>query len=98
MPKYIEKKDDNSFILHVQVKPNSKKQDIMIESESITIYVRSRAIQNKANKELVNFLRKKFKISSHQIKIISGLKTSKKIIEFNFTQQLNENQFLNILK
>lgn len=98
MLKYIEKKDENTFILHVHVKPNSKKQDIIIDGESLTICVRSRAIQNKANKELLNLLRKKVKIPSNQIKIISGLKTPNKIIEFKFTDQLDDNQFLSRLK
>ncbi len=68
--KFLEKIRDSSYVVHVKVKPNSRKQDVISNGEFLTIFVRSKAIQNKANKELINLINRKLKISSNQIKII----------------------------
>ena len=90
MSKILEKQDDKSFILRVNVKPNSKKQDILHDGDFLTIKVRSKALQNKANKELLNLLKKKLEIPSHQIQIISGSKIVNKTIRLFFLTEVNE--------
>jgi len=74
------------------VKPNSKKQDVINNGEFLTILVRSKAIQNKANKELINLIKRRLKISSNQIQIISGLKGSNKLIQINFLEDIEERE------
>ena len=86
--KFLEKVRDFSYVVHVKVKPNSKKQAIIDNEEFLTILVRSKAIQNKANIELINLIKKKLEISSNQIQIISGLKSSNKIIQINFLEHI----------
>ena len=76
--KFLEKVRDMLYVVHVKIKPNSKKQDIINNGEFLTILVRAKAIQNKANKELIKMIKKKLKISSNQIPFISGLKGSHK--------------------
>ncbi|MFX1257141.1 MAG: DUF167 domain-containing protein, partial [Promethearchaeota archaeon] len=66
---FLREDSKNCFLLQVYVNPNSKKQDIIDNGDYLTILIRSKPIQNKANKELLNFLKKKFKISSNQIQI-----------------------------
>ena len=97
MSKYFEKKSDDSFLLHVHVKPNSKKQDIIDNEEYLTILIRSKAIQNRANKELLNLLKKKLNISSNQIEILKGSKTPKKLIQIKFNGKLDEQKIINNL-
>lgn len=94
MPGFFEGKSDNSFILHLQVKPNSKKQTIVDNEDFLTISICSKPIQNKANKELLNLIKKKLKISSNQIQIISGFKSSNKTIKIKFPIKINEKDII----
>jgi len=97
MTKYIEKKKDNSFLLYVNIKPNSKKQEIILDEEQIIIRIRSKAFQNKANKELLGLLKKKVGVSSDHLRIISGLKSSKKIIQIEFNEDFDEDKLVKLL-
>jgi len=93
----IKKKSDNSYILYLNVKPNSNKQEILNNGNNITIKLRSKPIQNKANKELLTLLKKKFNISTKQIQIISGLKSLDKSIMIQFSYDIDKNEILNKL-
>ena len=97
MTKYIEKKSNNSFLLHIKVKPNSRKQEIIKDEEQLIIRVRSKALQNKANKELLGLLRRKLKVPSDHLKILTGLKSSNKIVEIVFNEDLDENKLTKLL-
>ena len=70
--KFLEKMRDFSYLVHVNVKPNSKMQAIIENDEFLTISVKSKAIKNKANKELINLIKKKLEISPNQIQIIES--------------------------
>ena len=89
MTSFIEKRSDKSFLLRVRVKPNSKKQDVFIDGEFFTIKVRSKAFQNKANKEVVNLLSKKLNISSNKLIISTGRKSSNKVIQVLFSKEID---------
>jgi uncharacterized protein (TIGR00251 family) len=88
--KILEKQAGNSFLLHVNVKPNSKKQNIQIDGGFLRIQIRSKALQNKANKELLNLLKNKLKIPSNHIQLISGLKSTNKVIQLIFSTEVDE--------
>ncbi|MFW9896706.1 MAG: DUF167 domain-containing protein [Candidatus Thorarchaeota archaeon] len=90
--KFLEKVRDYSYKIHINVKPNSKRQAIINDGEFLTIFLRSKAIQNKANRELIILLRKKLEISSKQIQIISGLRSSTKLVKINFFDALQEKE------
>ena len=47
-------------------------------------------MKNKANNELINLLKKKLTLAANQIKIISGLKNSRKIIKLTYIENVNE--------
>lgn len=98
MTKYIDKISNNSFLLHVKIKPNSRKQEIIKEEEQLIIRVRSKALQNKANKELLGLLRKKLRIPTNHLKILSGLKSSNKIIEIELNEDIDEKRLAKLLK
>lgn len=91
---FIERKPFNAFILHLYIKPNSKSQEIIDDGDYLKIKLRSKPIQNKANIELLNLLRKKLKILSNQIKIISGLKRAHKTIKINFSKNIDEQEII----
>lgn len=91
---FIERKPGNAFILHLYIKPNSIRQEIIDDGDYLKIKLRSKPIQNKANIELLNLLRKKLKILSNQIKIISGLKSPHKTIMINFSKKIEEQEII----
>lgn len=70
---YLSETKDGT-ILKVVAKPNSKRQQITIDSEEkfVVISLKSPPAKGKANKELVKFLAKLLDLSSSQLMIISG--------------------------
>ena len=94
MSSFLEKQSEKSFLIRVRVKPNSKKQDIFIDGDFLTIKVRSKALQNKANIEVLNLLSKKLNISSGQLKFSSGRKSSNKVIQVLFTEDIDEEELM----
>lgn len=94
---YLQKKSESEYLIKINVKPNSKTQKIVDDGEFLTIFINSKPIQNKANKELIHLIKKRLKISSNQIHIISGLKSSEKIILINFSVNMEEKNIYNRL-
>ncbi len=68
------------MIIKVKVKPNSKKQEIKKQGNVYKIKLKNEAENNKANKELINFLSKHFNTSVKKIKI-KNPKSKKKTID-----------------
>ena len=64
------------IIVNIKILPNSSKNEIIIEKEFIKVKVTAQPIENKANKALIEFLSKRFKIPKTSIEIIKG-ETSK---------------------
>ncbi len=72
---------DNGVIIAVKLVPNSSFNKIVDYcSEFIRIKISAPPIENKANKELVEFLSDCFKVNRSKIKIISGDKSKLKRI------------------
>ena len=87
MPEYLIKKSKKVFQLNINVKPSSKIQKIREDGEFLTIFLKSKPIQNRANKELLKLLKNKLKGEGiNQIQITSGLKSSDKTIGFVFLE------------
>jgi len=91
---FLERVSKNSFALHTQIKPSSKKPQILDKVDYLLIFLHSKPIRNKANNELINLLKKKLRLSSNQIKIVSGLKNSRKIIKLTYTESVNEKDII----
>ncbi|MFN3910094.1 MAG: DUF167 domain-containing protein [Candidatus Anstonellaceae archaeon] len=67
--------------IKVFLKPNSKKQKIeKIAENEFRVFVKSPAVENKANLELLELLGDYFKVSKSKIFILHGLKSKNKII------------------
>jgi len=92
MLEFLSKKSEKVFLVRLNVKPNSKVQKIAEDDEFLTIYLKSKPIQNKANKELLKLLKNRLKgLDLNKIQIISGLKSSNKTIELVFLGDQDEN-------
>jgi uncharacterized protein (TIGR00251 family) len=92
--KFLRKHSDNKFIIRLKIKPNSINQKIINNGDFLKIFLKSKPIQNKANKELINIFKKKLNISSNQIQIISGSKNTNKWVEITFLEKTEEQEVL----
>ena len=64
----------------VWVKFNSTSK-IQVNGQDIIIYLKSKPVRGKANKELVETLADYFGLPDDRVHIISGLKSTKKLVE-----------------
>ena len=67
--------------MRYEVEVHFHKDFVRVEGNKITIGLTSKPEKGKANVELVKKLAKYFKVSSSQIRIITGHKSRKKLIE-----------------
>ena len=66
------KETSDGLLIRVKIVPNSSKNDLIIEDEFIKVKVTAQPIENKANKALVEFLSKRFKVPKTSIEIVKG--------------------------
>lgn len=88
---------ENNVVLHLQVKPNSKKQEIVVDSfdKKITIFVKAQPDKGKANKELLKFMAKILEKTTSDISIVAGQTSrDKTLIVKNDTKQNVESKIL----
>jgi len=91
---FIEKVSTKNYLLHIYAKPNSKKQNLLDDGKYLIVSLQSKAVQNKANKELISFLKKKLNVASNHIEIVAGSKTSKKLIQVTFSKEIKEDEVI----
>ena len=84
----------NGLVIKVKIVPNSSKNEIVLEEEFIKIKVTAQPIENKANKALIEFLSKKFKIPKTSIEILHGETSKEKTI---LLSTVDENKKENII-
>jgi uncharacterized protein YggU (UPF0235/DUF167 family) len=92
--KFLEKKSDFSYILKLYVKTNCKTQKVINNGDFLTIYLKSKPIQNKANKELIRLIKSRLNIPSIQVQIISGSKSHDKLINLHFLKNTKEKDII----
>lgn len=74
---------ETGIIVRLKIVPNSSKNEIILEDEFIKVKITAQPIENKANKALVEFLSKQFKIPKSCIEILKGETSKEKTILFN---------------
>jgi len=67
--------------LRYEVEVTFHKNFLKVEANKIMIGLTSKPEKGKANLELIKKLAKHFKVPSSQIRIVSGLKSRRKIVE-----------------
>ena len=70
------------LIIKIKIVPNSSKNDIILEEGFVKIKVTAQPIENKANKALIEFLSKTFKIPKTSIQILKGETSKEKTVLF----------------
>lgn len=76
------KESKDGLIVKIKIVPNSSKNDIILEKEFIKVKITAQPIENKANKALVEYLSKEFKIPKTSIEIIKGETSKEKTLLF----------------
>ena len=67
------------MIINIKVRPNSDEQSVeKLNEANYIVKLKSKPEKGKANKELINLLRKHFK---KQVRIVKGLTSKNKIVE-----------------
>jgi uncharacterized protein (TIGR00251 family) len=98
---FIQECSNTELVLRINAKPNSKIQKIMSFTEEdsfLSVMLRSKAVKNKANKELIDLFKQKFQLNSNQIQIISGVKNQTKSLKISFLTPISEKDIMNKLK
>lgn len=86
--KAIFENTDKGLIVRLKIIPNSSKNEIIFENDALKVKITAQPIENKANKALVEFLSKTFKIPKSNIQIIKGELSKGKTL---LIQGINEN-------
>mgnify|MGYP001657397659 FL=1 len=76
------KETKDGLIVNIKISPNSKKNEIINEGDFTKIKITAQPIDGKANKALIEFLSKNFKIPKTSIKILKGETSKEKTILF----------------
>ena len=92
--KFLERQSDTDYFIKLNIKTSSKSQKIVSVGDFLTIFLKSKPIQNRANKELISLIKKKLNLSSDQIRIISGLRRPDKIIKLNLSENIDEQEII----
>ncbi len=84
MNKYKEKlRINNEVYLRIKVRPNSSKTEIreIMEDETVKVDVAAIPEKGKANKELIKYLAREFKVNKENVKILSGISNRIKLVK-----------------
>lgn len=66
------KETKDGVILHVRISPNASRNSILKEDDCLKVKITAQPIDGKANKALVEFLSKQFKIPKSYFEIVRG--------------------------
>ncbi len=72
----------SQLILKIKISPNASKNEILKSDTDVKIKLTAQPIENKANKALIEFLSKSFKIPKTNIQIIKGETAKEKTLLF----------------
>ncbi|MDH5441269.1 MAG: DUF167 domain-containing protein [Candidatus Bathyarchaeota archaeon] len=67
--------------MRYEVEVEFRRDFVKVDGSRIFVGLRSRPIEGKANLELIKKLARYFRVSSSQVRIISGLKSRRKTVE-----------------
>jgi len=79
------------IIINVKAVPNSSKNVIAeVLDDQIKVKVKAPAVEGAANKELIKFFSKEFKVSKSDIEFIGGMTSKRKRIKLPFNEKVKQ--------
>ncbi len=84
--------DEDRVSIRIKAQPAASKNEFceIYGEDAIKIRIKAPAVEGAANKELVKFLAKSFKVSKSDIIFKTGQNSKIKIVEFPLTQIFND--------
>lgn len=73
---------DRGFLLNLRISPNASKNEIIVTEGCVKVKITSQPVDGKANKALLEYLSKFFKIPKTSIEIVKGVTSKDKTILF----------------
>lgn len=89
------RKTNEGIIVNLRISPNAKKNEIIKDGDIIKVKITALPIDGKANKALVEFFAKNFKIPKTSIEILKGETSKEKTILF---KTMDEDKVNNLYK
>ena len=88
---------ENGVLIKLRISPNASKNQIIFDGDIIKLKVTAQPIENKANKAVVEFLSKTFKIPKTSIEIVKGETSKDKTIFLSTTDKEKINNIVSAL-
>ena len=84
--------ENDSVSIRIKAQPNASKNEFceVYGEDAIKIRIKAPAVEGAANKELVKFLSKSFKVSKSDILFKTGQNSNIKIVEFPLSDKFKE--------
>ena len=91
------KETPEGLIVKLKIVPNSSKNDIILEDGFIKVKVMAQPIENKANKALVEYLSKTFKVPKTKFEIVKGDTSKEKTISIKINDENKRTEIISRL-
>jgi len=84
--------DNDSVILNIKAQPGASKNEFcgLYGDDAIKVRIRAAAVEGAANKELIKFISKSFKVPKSEVKFVSGETSKIKRVSFPLTERFKE--------
>lgn len=90
------RKTNEGILVNLRISPNAKKNEIIKDGDIIKVKITALPIDGKANKALVEFFAKNFKIPKTSIEILKGETSKEKTILFRTMDEDKVNNLYNV--
>ncbi len=77
------KQVDDGILVRIRILPGASRNEIVFDEDFVKIKIAAQPVENKANKALIEFLSKHFRLPKSSIKIIKGENTKEKTLLFS---------------
>ena len=74
------KETKDGFVLNIKIAPNASKNEIIKSEDGVKLKITAQPIDGKANKAVIEYLSKKFKIPKTSFEIIRGETSKEKTV------------------
>ena len=91
------KETANGIIVTIKISPNAKKNEIIKTDSETKLKITAQPVDGKANKAVVEFLSKNFKIPKTSIEIVKGETSKEKTVLFKTADSEKINKLKEIL-
>ena len=86
------KEDSTSITLKIKAQPNASRSEFagLYGEDALKLRLAAPAVEGAANKELIKFIAKSFKVPKSSVELISGQNSKIKLIRLKKSQKLEE--------